>query len=783
MGLAARAVQLWLVIAFIGAVLATFRKPIDSLGYDLSLVLALLMGAALPHIAAARVADFRRFGQSRRRSPLAYVASLYGQIVLGGALVLFVPLGVFLVRGTWVPHCDLSQGLLWYLLLPGITLLYAAAIGLFFSLSTVRVWTGTTTSYVFIVATIAVAVRHFIAEPPVFLFNGVFGYIPGPIYDEMITITAPVFWARIGTLAWTALFLSLAATMLDVRRLRLDPLQVLEFDYSFENLFPRTGILFAALTILILHGARQELGTSPDATFIQKSLGGRVESDHFVIYYDRNVTPDDEVDRLVEDHEFRLAEILHTLGWTDLPDDEKLASYVYPNADVKKALMGARGTSFADPFNRAMHLNRAAFPHPVLKHEMVHVVTADAAGILGFNPRIGIHEGLAVAVDWEQERLTPDQWAAVMKATNLLPDVGAMTSSLRFWSQPASRAYLAAGSFVRYLMDTYGPDTFIAYFGDNRAETHFGRPIAELADAWRAGLDTVFVSSADSALAMARLERGAIFDRTCPRQAAETADMAWTAYRAGEHRAAMAGFDRLLEWAPDDPTPRLGKLYAYLGMADTADARTLGRSLVRDRHATARLVDSAHDVLGNLAWNADSLSEATLHFMAIVNEGATESLIRAAYAKLAVLESAAYRRVLTGDAGDVESVSLLTELAKLGPEVGLANYLLGGRLVSEESWRAGSHHLRLAAQTMLPHDAIRAECLQLLGSSRYQLDDFIGAEAAFLDIVRLDRNAAEVTGAWSWVDRCRWRRGIPVSDVRALDVALKDDPDEVVPGD
>lgn len=548
--------------------------------------------------------------------------------------------------------------------------------------------------------------------------------------------------------------------------MRLDVTRFMELDLSFGNLAPRITVLMCLAAVLALHLGRHANGTSPDAGDIQRTLGGRAETEHFVIYFDHNTKDAEEIERLVEDHEFRLRQLLDFLGWDDLPQRRKLESYIYPSPAVKKALMGAESTSFADPWNRVMHINDEPFPHPSLKHEMAHLVSASFAGRLGFSTRIGLHEGFAVAADWEETRLTPDQWASAMKRQSVLPDMSSLLSATGFWGEASSRAYLATGSFVRYLIDTHGVESFLPFFRDGNGEKHYGIPTDSLVARWNAGLDTVAVSAADLAYAETILTRGAIFGRRCPRQAALMTERAWNDLTAGRHPAAEAAFDRLLQWSPGNPSHLIGKLRLLRRTERTDEAAVLARLLAAPGDTAGgggRNAAIGHDVLGDMAWNAGRPDSARVHYEMVIRNGSVEHLVRGAHAKIAVLGHEGghegYRRVLAESPGAAERAAVLARLAVAGPERGVARYLLGRQLYNDRAWGPSAEQLASAATERLPDVSIRAECLWLLGKARYRLDDLDGASKSFSEIITLDRNEAEKLRAQAWLARCRHYEG------------------------
>ena len=140
---------------------------------------------------------------------------------------------------------------------------------------------------------------------------------------------------------------------------------------------------------------------------LPRKLGGFRETEHFEIFYAREL--ETEIEQIAEDCEFQYAQLSAYL----MPDGDELSqkvrAYIYASPEQKKRLIGARGTSVEDPFGYGFHIHKQGFPHPVLKHELAHVFTVPWSP-LKVSLKIGLHEGIAVAADWDEGRLTAHQW-------------------------------------------------------------------------------------------------------------------------------------------------------------------------------------------------------------------------------------------------------------------------------------------------------------------------------------------------------------------------------------
>src|SRR5690606_24024804 len=95
--------------------------------------------------------------------------------------------------------------------------------------------------------------------------------------------------------------------------------------------------------------------------------------------------------RLFRDAEFHVTELKALLAEPALPHVD---IYVYPNEDRKKLWFGGGATDVTDVRTPSIHITADGWPHPTLRHELVHALTSDIAFHgLGFHPNIAFTEG------------------------------------------------------------------------------------------------------------------------------------------------------------------------------------------------------------------------------------------------------------------------------------------------------------------------------------------------------------------------------------------------------
>ena len=155
-----------------------------------------------------------------------------------------------------------------------------------------------------------------------------------------------------------------------------------------------------------------------------------------------------------------------------MPPTGRVTAYLFRNSADKRRLMGAGDTFIAKPWRREVYLQAAGYPHPVLGHELAHVVAGSfapgpfhiAGQWKGVKANPGLIEGIAVAAAPDEDVLTPAEWSRAMLDLKLLPSVGALFS-FDFLGENASKSYTVAGAFVRFIKENFGATTLRAWYG------------------------------------------------------------------------------------------------------------------------------------------------------------------------------------------------------------------------------------------------------------------------------------------------------------------------------
>ncbi|MGV3619707.1 MAG: hypothetical protein ACO1OB_02760, partial [Archangium sp.] len=434
----------WVALAVLGASF-TWLPLLSLPGYELASALTALLGLLGLGLST----------HAGRRLPRGLTSTFAVALVLLSSTV--PSLALAFLRTTFGSPCDPLFNTQFVPVLVVPTALLAAAVGGLVARLTTRWWSALLLNLGAISLSAVATLWPILFGPQAFVYNHFVGFAPGPLYDEDVQLTAPLLWFRLATV--------LLALALSSRRL---------------------ASVSCAVGFVLLEFNGPALGFRTTDEFLADALGGRVETDELVLHYPRGYSEED-VSRVLGDLRFRYAQNVKFFG--EAPPG-KVRVWWYRSPAEKQRLVGAAHTQFAKPWRREVHVNDYGFPHPVIKHELVHAMAAPwgsqpfgvAASLGGWFPQTGVIEGLAVAADNPYDELTLHEWAAAMKRKNLLPDVAFTMTASGFYASPPSRAYATAGSFLRYLADTHGRKKLRELYRDGDFERAYGVPLQQLAN-------------------------------------------------------------------------------------------------------------------------------------------------------------------------------------------------------------------------------------------------------------------------------------------------------------
>lgn len=768
-----KTVSYWLWFAgFVGLSCVLTTIPLfNILGYEFCAIVTLCISFAAAHVAITQIHVLKKKPELLSGSPKRVVLECLIRTLYANAILLIVPLVIILLNSLRVKNCDYSEGFLFYLILPVLSCLAVTAAGVFFGLLIKKRWLSYLSYIVFLLVSLIPVISNLIFHPPVFAYHAILGYFPGPIYDFVISITDVLIFSRTETLVLAFLFTSVSVMTCEIGRasgfipkLNWRKLNVLKYR---KSVWGTAVVCVLFISIMCFEVFAGKIGIRPSRSDIEHALGGFRETAHFKIYYSQDL--EEDIDLFADDCEFQYSQ-LEVYLQSDI--SRKVRAYLYASPEQKKRLIGAGNTYVEDPFGYGFHLHVQGFPHPVLKHELAHVFTADwSPWKVSLN--VGIHEGIAVAADWDEGKLTVHQWAKAMRELNVAPSLSSVIG-LGFWRHAGSRSYLLAGSYVRYLVDEYGVQMLKDAFPTGNLAKVYGKDITELEQEWVNFLsDSVLLTEIEKRYAERRLKRGGIFEQVCAHEMASLREKAWNAYFRNDYSAAVTTFKSMLSHEPDNPLTLRGLMYSTFQAKDFDIAESYASQLMESQDSSYKAEVSL--LLGDMQWLNDNVNEALLLYEDATSYAPRDSTMHRILSRIEALRSNSVketkdllRDVLIsvssdGQIGSATKMALLHQIIDEEPEEWLAYYLIAELLYKERSWDLSIHYLNkvLELNRVRHNEEIHLDILLrtrwLLGISNYYQRDYATAATIFTEIANIETlHKGTRLSARYWIDRCQW---------------------------
>jgi hypothetical protein len=695
------------VLVLLGAI--GFLPLFDGPGYEQSLA----TGLVAPEVCAIAVAI--EVSAAVAVDPLTLVA----RGVASGAFLAGVALLTALLHGLRSGMCDLLGGLQFFGFTAGIgTLLggcWGGLVGEACRHLRRRRIACVVGAMLAPVAGIVVSIVRFCATPIIFAFDPFFGYFSGALYDTVVDVRSELWTYRAGS---GALLVGIALLAASLTRssdgaLRLRPAKG-HARVAACRIF--AGISLLASLGVAMNGAA--LGHWQTADTIARALGGRASGSRCDVLYPDSLLPA-QVDLLVRDCEEELEADEQRLG---ARLDGRITEYVFADSDQKRALMGAAETSIAKPWRHEVYVQYARYPHPILGHEIAHVVAGSfATGPFrvggGLWPNPGLIEGVAVATSPDDDELTGAQWARAMLDLGILPNSRRLFS-LDFLGQGAAKSYTVAGAFVSWIIGRWGPATVRAWYGGASIEKLTGTSWAALDYAFRGWLSTLPMPADASAYAHARFDRPAVWGRRCP-HLVDALDRAADRCR-DERRFARAAslYGRSLAADPSDWHARYDRARVEAGHLAEPQGRAELAAIASDENAPRTWRDRAEEAVADDELSQGLVAAAQDSYRRLAARTLDEDVARTLEVKALGAASEDGRRaivdLLIGSAGRPPDAWLggLSVGRWVSDGDPLAAYLVGKNLAAREDWSRAATWLARADREGPPTARIAREVLR-----------------------------------------------------------------------
>ncbi|WP_394850211.1 hypothetical protein LZC95_22485 [Pendulispora brunnea] len=697
---------------------------------------ALASGIIVPSAAAIATAF-----ESRRWRPPPVESTVRG--AASGLALAFVAWATAIVHGARVGFCDAARGTLGFVLTAAI----GAVLGGVWGACAAEVVRTRKRVWVVVaalsgpLACVVVSLWRFYASPMVFAFDPFVGYFSGTLYDTVIDSGAALLTYRLGSLA------SLAAVFFGASLLgRNDEGRLV---WAAKDRTSTARAVCAALALAASVGVTAfgpELGHWETPATIARELGGKKSGPRCDAVYPDDLR-EDEALLVLKDCEEQIASVEHTLG---ARGPERITAFFFRDAGEKKRLMGAGDTYIAKPWRHEVYLQMHGYPHPVLGHEIAHVIAGSfgrgpfriAGAWGGLWPNPGLIEGVAVAASPDEDELTDESWAHAMLDLGILPRARAVFS-IDFLGQSAAKSYTVAGAFIRWMMQRYGVDKVRAVYGGARVEDAVGKGWDALDDEFRASLAAVPLLPETQAYAKAKFDRPAIFGRRCPHVVDALLHEADACRDSHREERARELYDDVLRRDPESHSARYGRgLLELREPRNSAEGRAALERMAGDPATPRTFRDRAEEAIADWDFLSGAYDAASERYRALAARTVDEDVARTLEVKAMAAHEPAAREPMAAfllGTKEREPEPLLSG-AKIGAwsertHDALADYILGKNLAQRGWHREALVYLDRALAAGPPTVRIHRELLRAMAQCACALGDRARIESVRAQLV------------------------------------------------
>lgn len=687
---------------------------------------ALATGLIAPAAAAIATAVSTARGESP--SPLAAV----GRGVLAGLAYAALALATALLHAARVGICELWGALLYFGLTAGVGCVLGGAWGAVSGEITAALVARRGLRRVRLVAVllalagplsgVVVSVHRFYASPMIFAFDPFVGYFSGTLYDTVIDAGTSLLTYRLGSLA-TLTALSLFASILERQPERPFGLVL---DLRSARTRARAALALAAAAAsagIALAGSK--LGHYSTTESIAKDLGAEKHGARCDVVYP-STTREQEANLLVKDCDEQVRAVEQRLG---IGGPARVRAFFFRDDVDKKRLMGAAHTYIAKPWREEVYLQIGSYPHPVLGHELAHVIAGKAgrgpfriAGDLGgLLPNPGLIEGIAVAASPDDEDLTDEQWARAMMGIGILPSMERVFS-LGFLGDASAKSYTLAGAFVSWVGEKWSMDAVRRWYGGEDIVAITGLAWPALDAAFREHLESRPLPPEAESFARAKFARPGIFGRKCPHVVDATRHEADVCRETQRFEEALRLYSEALDKDPLDHASRHSRAQTMRRHGDREKGRADLEALATKQDIPRTWRDRAEEALADADFIDGSLEAARKRYEKLAAASLDEDAARTLEVKKLATEDPAAREavqaLLLGDEKRGPDIFLAGTALGRWPSATpdgrspLASYLVGRNLVQRGFFERGAKTLDDALVGPLPTPRIARETLR-----------------------------------------------------------------------
>ncbi|MGB5529595.1 MAG: hypothetical protein WBQ32_06460, partial [Ignavibacteriaceae bacterium] len=363
--------------------------------------------------------------------------------------MIFLPFAISVINSIIFGFCSFTDGLLFYLVITFPSVIIGSAIGsaVFVLIKKLKV-----ISYVILYLLILlIPILEIYFNPQIYLYNPLFAYFPGTIYDEGLSVDLKLTLYRFYNLIF---FLSILVYLI-------------KYQFKSSSIIRRKSFLFLSIGIaaIFYFFLSPVFGFTTTESRLNNELSYQVESKHFIIQADRRIEKE-VIQQVVLNQEYYYSQLSNYFA--EVPAT-KINSFIFFDSEQKKKLFGSGAADVAKPWLNSIYVSLDSW-ESTLKHEIAHCFTAGfGTGVFklaaGFNP--ALIEGVAEAADGFYDENSIHYLAALAYKNEYRINLNSLFNYFSFFGSVSSLSYIYSGSFIDFLTSEYGIDKVKNFYQTN----------------------------------------------------------------------------------------------------------------------------------------------------------------------------------------------------------------------------------------------------------------------------------------------------------------------------
>ncbi len=506
----------FLILIIVFNILLLFLPLTNIFGYEFSALNSLLLSFLSGIYTIILLKKLEKGGGEKSKLIRSLVFSL--------SAFLFFPVVISITHALFSIDCSLCDGVKFYLVLTIPSVLIGSSIGFFAKVIGKRF--AVLKFLLFYVLILLIPLLEFYFNPQIFFYNPLFGFFPGTIYDEGLSVDFKLLVYRFLNIIFFYFLFNISYKIY----------------FKLSKISNKTLLLLAFLISIFFVYLSPKFGYSTNLNRMTSYLNKEIETPHFIIHYSDGIN-ENLMKAIALHHEYYYGQLAFFFR---VRMNEKINSFVFKDSEQKKLLLGTENADIAKPW---LHECFTVYDNydATLRHEIAHVISSKfGTGILKVAANINpsLIEGVAVAADPFYAEYDIHYMAALAYKNGFKINIKNLFGGYSFLTNASSLSYIYAGSFIKFLNDRYGIEKVKRLYSDINFDKIYKKPVSELEAEYYKFIEAIPADNQSSAYYF--FGRQSIFSKVCPRYISSRLKDGWKQYQLKKYSDAKSIFKEIL---------------------------------------------------------------------------------------------------------------------------------------------------------------------------------------------------------------------------------------------